>query len=144
MSKKQGELRCYECSLDKKHWVKFNATSQGQAKMDFYHYLDGDFDYLLIKCRVVGNVHTSEAFIRNAIYRKIEFAYCGMVVEMDGNKGVITGHNDSANLNVLFTEGKYKGQLHNCHPNWKMTYFNSKGEVIKSFDENRNLNSQTT
>jgi hypothetical protein len=42
-----------------------------------------------------------------------------MVVEMDGQKGIITPHNYSANLNVLFTDWKYKG------------------EVIKSFDDNR-------
>jgi hypothetical protein len=63
-----------------------------------------------------------------------------MAVEMDGQKGVITGHNDSANLNVLFTEGKYKGQVLNCHPHWKMTYFNSKGEIIKCFDDSESVN----
>jgi len=131
--KKQGELKCYECSLDRKHWTQLNATSPGDAKSQFLRYLDGGWHYTMILCHVLGRPHTSEEFKRNAKYRGIDFAYCGMVIDVNGKKGVITGHNDSANLNVLFTEGKYKGQTLNCHPNWETTYFNSKGEIIKTF-----------
>ena len=130
---KSNELRQYECSLDGKHWSSFNATSYGKAKAQFLCYLDGEWEYTDIKCKVVGPVYTSDEFIRNAKYRNIEFAYCGMVVEVNGVKGVIVGHNSSANLDVLFIEGKHKGQTLNCHPNWKITYFHKNGSTIKQF-----------
>lgn len=136
--KKIGELKSYECSLDGNNWWSVNSTSYGQAKMSFYRMLDMDIKYPLIKCRCSGLPYTSEDFKRNAKYRRIEFAYCGMVVAVDGEKGLIVGHNSSANLDVLFTEGKHKGATLNCHPNWKMTYYNSKGEIIKSFNDGRN------
>lgn len=135
--KKQGELKEYKCSLDGEHWMSFNATSSGKAKMQFFNYLEGDYNYLYIKCKVGGKIYTSDEFKRNAKYRNIEFAYCGMVVEVDGKKGIIVGHNSSANLNVWFTEGKYKDQVMNCHPNWKITYFKPNGEIIKQFDDSR-------
>lgn len=136
--KKQGELKKYECSLDGQNWWSVNSTSYGQAKIAFYRMLDMDFKYTSIKCKCAGMPYTSEDFKRNAKYRGIDFAYYGMVVDVDGDKGLIVGHNSSANLNVLFTDGKNKGQTLNCHPNWKMTYYNSKGEIIKSFNGKRN------
>lgn len=135
--KKQGELKSYQCSLDGEHWSSYNATSRGQAKMQYWHDLDGDFEYLRIRCQVLGAVYTSEEFIRNAEYRGIEFAYCGMVVDVGGCWGIIVGHNDSANLNILFTEGENKGMILNCHPNWKVTYYDRTGNIIKSFNDSR-------
>jgi len=132
--KKQRELKCYECSSDRKHWTKINALSTGDAKSQFLRYLDGDYEYTSVLCHVLGKPETSEEFKRNAKYRNIEFAYCGMVIDVNGKKGVIVGHNSSANLNVLFTEGDIKGQIINCHPNWKTTYYDSKGEIIKTFE----------
>lgn len=135
--KKQGELKKYECSLDGQNWWSVNSTSYGKAKMAFLRMLDMDIQYTMIKCKCVGNPYTSEDFKNNARYRGIDFAYCGMVVDVEGEKGLIVGHNSSANLDILFTEGRYSGQTLNCHPNWKMTYYNSKGEVIKSFNDVR-------
>jgi hypothetical protein len=82
---------------------------------------------------VVGSPYTSPEFIRNAKYRNIEFAYCGMVVMVSDMHGVIVGHNSSANLNVLFTDGKYKGQILNCHPNHEIKYFDKNGILITEF-----------
>lgn len=131
---KSIELRSYECSLDGKHWSSYNALSRGKAKMEFWRDIDMDcIEYTDIKCRVLGSIYTSDAFVRNAKYRNIEFAYCGMAVEVDGMKGVIVGHNDAANLDVLFINGKHKGQTLNCHPNWKITYFHKNGSIIKQF-----------
>lgn len=133
--KKQGELKGYECSLDGQNWRDVNSTSPGKAKSAFYRMLDLEgVKYTWIRCRCIGRPHTSEDFVRNAKYRGIDFAYCGMVVDVDGDKGLIVGHNSSANLDILFTDGKHKGHTFNCHPNWKMTYYNSNGEIIKSFD----------
>lgn len=133
--KKQGELKSYKCSVDGEHWTTFNATSYGDAKMQYLQHLDDC--YLAVKCRCTGAIYTSDEFIRNAKYRNIDFAYCGMVVDVAGEKGLIVGYNSSANLDVLFTTGKNKGKVLNCHPNWKMTYYDSKGEIIKSFNDAR-------
>jgi hypothetical protein len=127
------ELKSYDCSLDGKHWSTFNATSRGKAKSMFYRECDFDLDYKMIKCRTNGYPYTSDEFRRNAKYRDIEFAYCGMAVQVQDWNGVIVGHNDSANLNVLFLDGANKGQVLNCHPNWKIKYFNKSGEVVKAF-----------
>lgn len=128
--KKLGPLRSYKCSLrGRNHWTQFNARSIGQAKIAFYHYLDGDFDYLDIRCRVDGEVYTSDDFIRNAEYRNIPLVRCGMVIDVNGRRGIIVGHNSSANLDVLFDDGS-RGS---CHPNWKTTYFKLNGDILYKF-----------
>lgn len=128
------ELKSYDCSLDGKHWTTINATSKGKAKSMFYYSLEIDFKYTSIKCRINGYPYTSDDFKRNAKYRNIEFAYCGMAVQVEHRKGVIIGHNSSANLDILFLDGEFKGQVINCHPNWKIKYFDNKGNLIKDFN----------
>lgn len=67
--------------------------------------------------------------------RGIEFARLGMMVEVDGDMGTIVGMNDSANLDVLFTNQlKYGKHTHNCHPTWNVKYFDETGTVIAHFD----------
>ena len=126
--------RHYQCSLDGKHWWYTLASSPGQAKQDYIRMLDGCVDgcYLSIKCRV-ANAKTSEAFKENAKYRNIPFAYVGMNVKVGGNKGIIVGHNDSANLDIFFIEGDHAGSKLNCHPNWKIQYYDKKWNLIKEF-----------
>lgn len=68
--------------------------------------------------------------------RGIEFAKLGMMVEVDGDTGTIEGMNGSANLNVRFTNQlKYGKQVHNCHPTWRVKYFDETGTVIAHFDD---------
>ncbi len=133
MKNKVSELKSYECSLNGEHWTTINALSSGKAKSEYIRGWD-DIKYIYVKCRVLGYPYTSEAFVKNAIHRNIEFAYCGMAVEMDGNKGVIIGYNDSCNLNILFTDGKLKNQISNCHPHYKMTYYDKQGNILKEFN----------
>lgn len=114
--------------------------SAGKAKYQFF--LDvidvyPDLKYTQITACRVGvepdnMVHRD--FIRTATMREVPFAKIGMLVEVDGCKGQIAGNNSSANFNILFLEGQRKGQVLNCHPNSKMRYFNSKGELIKEFN----------
>lgn len=103
--------RYYKCSLDGKHWWSTFATSAGQAKQAYIRMLDGCGDdcYLSILCRV-DSPKTTQAFKDNAKYRGIPFAYVGMNVKVDGCKGVIVGHNSSANLDVYFHEGDKIGK----------------------------------
>lgn len=130
-------LRAYECSLDGKHWSTINALSKGKAKSEFLSDIDWDVRYIDVRCRVLGDVkfHTPEGFKKNARYRNIPFAYCGMKVELSGSFGWIVGHNCTANLNVLFYTGEYIGQTLNCHPNWMLKYFDEEGNVIKDFEK---------
>lgn len=126
--------RYYKCSLDGKHWWSTFATSTGQAKQAYIHMLDGCADdcFLSIICRV-DSPKTTQAFKDNAKYRGIPFAYVGMNVKVHGNKGIIVGHNSSANLDVYFLEGDNKGKKLNCHPNWKIQYFSKNWRLIKEF-----------
>ncbi len=130
------QLRAYIVSLDGQHWETVHSTSRGAAKMWYYRHLDCDYPYLRIQCRVAGRkeksptFHTSQEFIRNAKYRNIEFAYCGMKVKVNECNGVIIGHNSSANLNIFFTDGKYAGETLNCHPHSGVIYFDKEGNVI--------------
>lgn len=127
--------RYYKCSLDGEHWWSTFASSSGQAKQAYIRMLDGCYDncYLSILCRV-DSCKTSQEFKDNAKYRGISFAYVGMNVKVSGDKGIIVGHNSSANLDIYFLEGYNKGQKLNCHPNWKIQYFNKKWELVKEFN----------
>jgi len=138
MSKKIGELKTYRVRWDDMSW-EFTTTSPGKAR--YMAYIDScdcfeiTFKKFIELTRVnsTGGIITSEAFKKNAEYRGIPFAYCGMVVKVGDDMGNIVGHNDSANLDVLFSSGKYKGIVLNCHPHSEMEYFDAKGELIKSF-----------
>lgn len=79
----------------------------------------------------------AERFIADMIkHRDIEFARIGMMVEVDGDLGTIEGMNNSANLDVRFTNRlKYGNHVHNCHPTWKVKYFDQEGKMIAHFDE---------
>lgn len=135
MKNKQRELRSFNCSIDGEDWSTINALTAGMAKSIFYRELDMDIPYTCIKVRLNGYPYTSEDFIRNAKYRKIDFAYCGMAVKVGDFNGVIVGFNSSANLNVLAIDGSYKGQVLNCHPHSEIVYFDKKGNVLKSFNK---------
>ena len=128
---KLGELRAYACGIKGMDGSQIiNARSRGKAKVIFWYDCDMDFPFILITCRVHGPVFTSDAFVRNAIYRNIPFAYVGMRVHLVGvGQGIIVSHNSSANLNVLFDDG----QVQNCHPNWMMKYFNDAGRLVAEF-----------
>ncbi|ELG7184017.1 TPA: hypothetical protein ACP3ZG_000568 [Pseudomonas aeruginosa] len=79
----------------------------------------------------------AERFIADMIkHRGIEFARIGMMVEVDGNIGTIEGMNSSANLDVRFTNRLKLGKhVHNCHPTWKVKYFDQDGKVLAHFDD---------
>lgn len=76
-----------------------------------------------------------EQFRRTAEYRGVPFAYPGMRVKVGGHAGVIVGKNDSANFDVYFEEGPHKGLTLNCHPRWKMQYFDKDGKLLFDSEE---------
>ena len=68
--------------------------------------------------------------------RSIEFAKIGMMIEVDGDLGTIVGMNSSANLDVQFANQlQYGKHTHNCHPTWKVKYFDAEGKVIAHYDD---------
>lgn len=103
-------------------WTKtVNARTAGQAKRDYH--LDvrdawPDVPYTAMRCRKIGTPHTSERFKHNARYRGMPDVQCGQRVKVGEARGVIVGHNDSANFDVLFDDDspKYAGLKLNCHP----------------------------
>ena len=127
-------LKSYKCSIDGEQWAVINAVSRGAAKSRFFRTFDSDIEYTWVRCKANGLPYTSDEFKRNARYRGIEFAFVGMAVKVGDWNGVIVGHNSSSNLNVLFADGPSKGKVGNCHPHWKITYYDAKGGIIKSFN----------
>lgn len=131
------ELRSYKCFVrghEAEGSTIINHISAGKAKSEFFRDLPDGYSYTSCRVKKRGLPFTSDGFKRNAEYRQIPFAYCGMMVQVGGvGFGHIVGHNESANLNVLFFNGKYIGHTLNCHPHSGMVYYDKKGEVIKSY-----------
>jgi hypothetical protein len=66
--------------------------------------------------------------------RGIDWIRIGMKVEVAGRSGIIIGMNSSANLDVVFWDGTDHPKItSNCHPTWKIKYFDAKGNIIKEF-----------
>lgn len=82
----------------------------------------------------------AKQFVEDMIrVRNIEFARLGMKVEVNGELGTIEGMNQSGNLAVRFSsEHKHSG-LHNCHPTWRVKYFDEEGALIAHFDDDKCL-----
>jgi hypothetical protein len=96
-----------------------NALTAGQAKAEYLRDVRDcwpDVKFTDIRARKLGPAQTSEAFLRTARYRGMPYLRCGDHVTVDGRHGFIVGHNDSANFDVLFDEGDWKGCVLNCHP----------------------------
>lgn len=115
-------VRAYACSIPKcgDHETIVNAESPSKARYRFMldvgdAFADGlRFQDVLV--RSAGAPVTTERFLHNAKYRGIPDARCGDRVTVGGDHGIIVGHNDSANLDVLFEDGPYSGQVLNVHP----------------------------
>ena len=113
-------LSCHRCGLETLYWCK-----KSDAAKNWY--------YLQAKLKQkTENTVDDDNFNRMKISRGIEFAYIGMRVDVDGKKGVICGSNRSLNLDVCF-DGEYISA--NCHPYWKITYYDKRGEVVKDYKE---------
>ena len=119
------DVFAWECNVRGKEWKRtINHLTAGKARYEYL--LDvrdawPDVTFADITVRKVGPAHTSEEFRRTATYRGRPELECGARVEVcSGNQralGVIVGHNDSANFDVLFDEDTYfKGGIGNVHP----------------------------
>lgn len=117
-----SDLFAWEVSVKGTDWTKIvNARTSGQAKRDYHLDVRGawpDVPYTAMRCRKIGAPHTSERFKHNAAYRGMPDVKCGQRVKVGEARGVIVGHNESANFDVLFDADspKYAGLKLNCHP----------------------------
>ena len=117
-----NDIFSFEVSVKGTDWKQIvNARTPGKAKREYHSNVidawpDGPFTSL--RCRKIGRPHTSEQFVRIALYRGMPAVECGQRVTVSGNAGTIVGHNESANFNVLFDEDaqKYSGVTLNVHP----------------------------
>ncbi len=119
------EFFAWECNVRGKEWQRtVNHLTAGKARYEYLLDLRDswpDATFADITVRKVGPAHTSDAFRRTATYRGRTELACGSRVEVvSGSQralGVIVGHNDSANFDVLFDEDTYfKGGIGNVHP----------------------------
>lgn len=124
-----------------------NAVGEtaGKAKYNFFreHEISDSMDFggfvRSVKCRLVHKFHYKDLFTQDIAdfqdtlrRRGIEFAYLGMKVEVDGKPGRIVGGNRSLNLDICFDGNHWK---ENCHPWWRMKYFDNQGNLIKAFED---------
>lgn len=120
----------------------FGKTA-GQAKYNEYlhsesGYTFGDWLKTIESCRLAHKFRPSdlfgdiECFNHMKQQRDIDFAYMGMRVEVDGKPGVIVGSNMSLNLDVCSDGECWKS---NCHPWWRVKYFDSNGNLVKEFKD---------
>lgn len=121
MSAQHTPVFAFACSVVGAPWgpTTVNHSSAGKAKADYWRDIRDarpDVPFTAIRVRKLGPPHTSEAFKRTAAYRGLPDLKCGDPVEVNGRSGVIVGHNDSANFDVLFSEGDWAGAVLNCHP----------------------------
>lgn len=120
------EVFAWECNVrGGKGWQRtINHVTAGKARYEYLLDLRDawpDATFADITVRKIGPAHTSEAFKRTATYRGMPALTCGQRVEVCSGShralGVIVGHNDSANFDVLFDEDTYfKGGIGNVHP----------------------------
>ena len=113
-------IRAYECSV-RGDWggTMVNATTSGKAKVEFFRDVSDilpDLKFTDIRVRSAGPAQTSEAFMRTARYRGMPDLRCGEEVTVNGKRGFVVGHNDSANFDVQFVGGDWDGAVLNCHP----------------------------
>lgn len=112
----------FEVSVKGTDWTQIvNARTPGKAKQEYHNQvIDAwpDVPFTAMRCRKIGEPHTSERFRQNARYRGMPEVECGQRVKVNGNPGTIVGHNESANFNVLFDDNAehYAGLTLSVHP----------------------------
>lgn len=129
-------INVYEVSSPKHHDGSkiVCARSPGAAKYSYWLCVsdcmpDMKFGEFVrgLRVHVVKTYKEPQGFRRCVESRGISFAKIGMTVTVEGRKGTIVGHNDSSNLDVLFDGDSHAG---NCHPWWKVVYFDDAGREI--------------
>lgn len=119
------------------------ALTAGKAKYQFFrnHEIGDSMEFCdflkSVKCKLLSKFHYKDLFqsdlsdFQDTLRRRnIEFAHLGMMVEVCGKTGRIVGCNNSLNLDVCFDGEWWKT---NCHPWYKIKYFNNYGNVVAEY-----------
>src|SRR5208337_2842810 len=135
-------LKAFDCNIKGSTFpptTVYHVTA-GKAKYQFWMEVSESYPDLkytdITVCRGsdLPRKAVYDEFLRTATYRGVPFARIGMDVEVGGHKGEIAGKNPSANFDILFLDGPHTGLVLNCHPNYKIKYFDKRGELIKEFN----------
>lgn len=130
-------FRTYECSVKGEEWSRqIVAETASKARYEYLMDLreswpDVQFKHITVRSCGAQPPRTSERLLRVADNCGLPFVRAGMRVEVDGQPGIIVDGNDSSNFDVMFTDGPQKGQVGNCHPWWRMKYFDREGNVVR-------------
>lgn len=121
------------------------AATRGKAKYDFFreHELGDLMSFggfvCSAKCRLLHKFSVQDLFTQNIedfermkAYRNIPFAFLGMRVEVNGKPGRIIGYTHGFNLMVCF-DGQAYGS--NCHPHYRVKYFDNHGNLLKEYGD---------
>jgi len=65
-------------------------------------------------------------------HRNMPWLEYGMIIEMDGERGIVRGGNSSANLDVEFPGQDW---LSNVHPYWETVYYDKDSNIIADYRE---------
>lgn len=116
------QLRAFHCShVRYPAWgvSTYNTLTASAAKAAHFRALREIFPNIAftdLRVRLAGPAHSSEDFIRCAIKRGLPDLRCGDTVLSAGARGLVVGHNSSANFDVLFIEGPHANLTLNVHP----------------------------
>lgn len=118
-----NQVFAFEVSVVDAPWPGqiINHRTRGKAKAAYYSELQDcwpDIPFTALRARKIGQPQSSAQFIRNAEYRRLPEMRCGQRVTVGKARGVIVGHNSSANFDVLFDDDspRYPGEVLNVHP----------------------------
>lgn len=114
------EVFAFEVSVAGTDWsATVNERSAGRAKGAYHRcVIDAwpNVPFTAMRARKLGAPQSSPGFLRCAEYRGVGLR-CGQKVSVrcgdSARRGVVVGHNDSANFDVLFFD---TGQRLNVHP----------------------------
>ena len=113
MSADMGAVFAFACGINGREGsTTINHRTAGKARYSYLLDLRDVYSKLKfadIRVRKLGPPVTSEAFARCARYRGLPELRCGDRVELRegmrcGMRGVVVGHDDSANFDVLFDD----------------------------------------
>lgn len=115
------KIYSFEVSVKGRDWTQIvNAKTPGKAKREYHRSVTESWPsipFTAMRCRKIGEPHTSDQFKRNAQYRGMPDLECGQRVKVGISHGTVVGHDASANIVVLFDEdSKYKGSKLSVHP----------------------------
>ncbi len=116
---REQPLRSFACGVRGTNWTRVvHHFSAGKAKYIYWRDVREawpDTKFTDITCAVIGGPTQTDKFKHTAKYRGVAFEI-GTPVKVNGERGVVVDSNPSANFDVLFRSGKWKGQILNCHP----------------------------